>query len=126
VVLRDSRHRVLTVRKRGTSSFMLPGGKPEPGETPVQTVCRECAEELCVDLEPELLCLLGEFEDDAANDPGHRVRSHVFTHPPVTVDGPAAEIEELRWLDPARDELAPDVAPLLRNHVLPALAAADR
>jgi len=31
VVLRDAQGRVLMVRKRGTSMWMNPGGKPEPG-----------------------------------------------------------------------------------------------
>ena len=36
VCLRDDHGRVLTVRKRGTASFMLLGGKIEAGETPGQ------------------------------------------------------------------------------------------
>lgn len=34
VLLPDADGRVLTVRKRGTSTFMQPGGKPDPGESP--------------------------------------------------------------------------------------------
>ena len=37
---------VLTVRKRGTSMFMFPGGKPEAGESPVEAGVREVREEL--------------------------------------------------------------------------------
>lgn len=46
VVFRDERGRVLTVRKRGTERFMLPGGKLEDGETCAQTASREVEEEL--------------------------------------------------------------------------------
>lgn len=123
VVLRDASGRVLTVRKRGTSRFMLPGGKPEVGETAAETALRETHEELGVVLDPARLEPLGVFHSAAANEPDHRLESTVFTHPPVEIAGPAAEIAELRWLDPAA-ELPDDLAPMLRDNVLPALAAA--
>lgn len=37
---------LLTVRKRGTGMFMLPGGKLEPGESPMDAARREVAEEV--------------------------------------------------------------------------------
>ncbi|MGP9650592.1 NUDIX domain-containing protein [Glutamicibacter sp. AOP38-B1-38] len=37
---------VLAVRKRGTATFMVPGGKPEPGESPLDAGVREVSEEL--------------------------------------------------------------------------------
>ena len=46
VVFRDGEGRVLTVRKRGTERFMLPGGKPEAGEEFIDTAAREVDEEL--------------------------------------------------------------------------------
>jgi len=121
VVIRDAAGRVLTARKRGTVRFMLPGGKPETGETAAETALREAREELGVDLSPELLEPLGVFRSAAANEPGFELESAVFVHPFVEVDGPAAEIDELRWLDPAA-ELPGDLAPMLEFHVLPALA----
>ena len=124
VVLRDESGRILTVRKRGTVRFMLPGGKPEAGESTAQTALRETAEELGVALDPALLRPLGTFRSAAANEPGHELESAVFTHPFVEVQGPAAEIDELRWLDPAA-VLPDDLAPMLRENVLPALAAAS-
>jgi 8-oxo-dGTP diphosphatase len=81
VVFRDDRGRVLSVRKRGTDRFMLPGGKPEPGESPADAAAREVAEELGVVVPVEELVLLGRFEAAAANEPGHTVRSTVFTPP---------------------------------------------
>ncbi|WP_237189318.1 NUDIX domain-containing protein [Rothia nasimurium] len=48
LVIRNSLGEVLTVRKRGTTGFMLPGGKPEPGETAEETARREAAEDVNV------------------------------------------------------------------------------
>jgi 8-oxo-dGTP diphosphatase len=106
VVLRDARGRVLSVRKRGTSSFMFPGGKPERGESAGDAAVRELAEELTISLGPDELRDLGVFAADAANEAGHVVEGTVFLAPDVDVTTirPAAEITELRWdaLDPDR------------------------
>lgn len=121
VVLRDEAGRVLTVRKRGTARFMLPGGKPEPGESSAETALREVREELGIDLDAALLRSMGSFVAAAANESETEVEAAVFEHPPVPVDRPAAEIEELRWLDPAAEYPA-DLAPLLATQVLPRLS----
>jgi 8-oxo-dGTP diphosphatase len=116
-VIRDARGRLLTVRKRGTSRFMLPGGKRETGEDDLSALSRELFEELGVNLlraEP-----FGRFEAPAANEPGAVVRSHAYL---ATIAGdiaPAAEIEELRWIDPATPGVA--LAPLLEREILPKL-----
>ncbi len=120
VVFRDDDGRVLTVRKAGTQRFMLPGGKREPGETAAQTAIRECSEELGLTLDPARLTPLGVFLGDAANEPGRSLHSSVFTHPLEGAPTAAAEIAELRWLDPTQP-LPDDLAPMLEHHVLPAL-----
>lgn len=122
VVLRDATGRVLTVRKARTERFMLPGGKHEPGESPADAAIRECAEELGLALDAGRLRQVGVFRADAANEPGLTVEGWVFSHPLEGEPMRAAEIAELRWLDP----LAPlpgDLAPLLERFVLPALEA---
>lgn len=120
-VIRDAAGRVLTVRKRGTQRFMLPGGKREPGEDDLTALTRELAEELGV-LMVEA-ALLGCFEAPAANEARATVRSHAYV---VQVEGEIsaqAEIEDLLWIDPGA---LPDVpiAPLLTTQILPALTAA--
>ncbi|GAB3269878.1 NUDIX domain-containing protein [Sinomonas notoginsengisoli] len=116
--------RLLTVRKRGTGMFMHPGGKPEAGESPAETASRELFEETGIvvpsaDLEP-----LGFWLAHAANEAETDIEATVFvapgTHNPAEVH-PSAEIAELRWIDPAADP-APDLAPLLADHILPLLA----
>lgn len=115
---------LLTVRKRGTSRFMLPGGKLEPGEAPVDCAVREAAEEVGLTLAAEELIELGDWTSAAANEPDALVRSTVFLAPAGQPDAvPLGEIEEVRWQPLGRR--APDLAPLLVDHVLPALEAPD-
>lgn len=124
VVMRDAAGRVLNVRKRGTSALMLPGGKHEPGEAPIDTAVREFDEELGIALERDRLLQLGVFRAAAANEPGHIVEATVFEHPWVpeaATARPRAEIAALEWVDP-RDSRA-DLAPLNTDYIFPALLA---
>ena len=110
---------VLTVRKRGTSRFMLVGGTLEPGETPIQAAAREAVEE--VGVEPVDLDLLGEFLAEAANEPDHLVQSTVFTASLASEPRAGNEIAELRWMGLGDAGHHDDLAPLLEHHVLPVL-----
>ncbi|ACG78094.1 MutT/nudix family protein [Phenylobacterium zucineum HLK1] len=116
-VVRDGAGRLLVVRKRGTQRFMLPGGKPEPGEDDLAALARELAEELGVSLLSARP--LGVFEAPAANEPGRTVRSRPYAAEIEGEPACAAEIEDLRWIDPQ----APDVllAPVLEREILPAI-----
>ena len=119
-VIEDTYGRVLVVRKHGASAFMQPGGKPEQGETPLQSLARELAEELSVRLLPGTARPLGRFEDWALNEPGMRVRADVFQ---VQIEGTpraCAEIAELAWLAPCPPHALP-LAPLSAQQILPAL-----
>ena len=119
-VIRDADGRMLLVRKRGTTTFMKPGGKRDGGENYLETLARELKEELgCRLVAAELL---GRFSAPAANEAGFTVQSATYL---TSVEGDIAalaEIEELAWIDPA----APGdlrLAPLLTDAVLPALLA---
>jgi len=108
----------LLVRKRGTTAFMQPGGKIEAHELPVHALARELEEELGLQIDPAQACFLGQFSAPAANEPGCVVQAEIFQ---LTIDSavtPAAEIEEVLWVDPATD---PSVvlAPLTRDLILP-------
>lgn len=121
VIIRNDAGQVLTVRKRGTSSFMFPGGKPEVGESPIEAVVREVSEELGVSLDPSQLRFFGTFTAPAANEVGLSVQATVFEHPVVPIGEPLAEIEQLRWTDPSEEPV--ELAPLLKDVVFPALLA---
>ncbi len=121
--IHDRDGQLLTVRKRGTDRFMLPGGKIEPGESPAQAAIREADEEVGITIDPAALTLLGRWRAPAANEPDTDIDSTVFTADvPHTKPRIANEIEELRWLDVAEAAAYDDLAPMITLHVLQALS----
>lgn len=120
VVFRDVNDRVLTVRKRGTEKFMFPGGKPELGESALDTAIREVKEEIGIGLEAKQLTQIGVFEAPAANEAKHTVVATVFTYDGDTIEPQmAAEIAELSWVSPDQPDVV--LAPLLADFVFPAI-----
>ena len=116
----DESGRLLVVRKRGSHIFMLPGGKTESNETPLQTLCRELEEEIGLSIEESRLQPLGHFQARAANEPDHWVEAEVFVGYLTDEVAPQAEIEALDWVEL---HLSPSIplAPLLRERIIPAL-----
>lgn len=132
VAIRNRDGLVLTVRKRGSDGFMMPGGKPEPGESPVQTACREVSEEIGLTPDPARMHYLGTLEAAALNESGFTVRAETFEYAPTDEQYeqlatlvPQAEIAELRWVDPAmaRPSDIAAQAPLNTEQIFPLLAA---
>lgn len=115
---------VLTVRKRGTTGFMLPGGKPEPGESFEQAAVREVFEELGLKIPVAGLQEIGVFTAAALNEADTQVEGHVFLAPPLDTAWnkvyPRSEIEQLRWVHPVTGQHQ-NQAPLNIEAVFPAL-----
>ncbi len=117
VILNDSGN-VLLVRKRGTTAFMQPGGKPDEDETQVGALEREIFEELGCGLEPDSCRPLGRFSAPAANEPGWTVEAELYSARLSGEIRPDGEIEEAVWIDPDTDPVL-QLAPLTRRHALP-------
>ncbi|WP_202368945.1 NUDIX hydrolase [Pseudomonas sp. MWU318] len=117
-LLLNAEGQTLLVRKRGTTAFMQPGGKIEAHELPVHALARELEEELGLQIDPAQACFLGQFSAPAANEPGFVVQAEIFQLTINTDVMPAAEIEEVIWIDPATDA-GLVLAPLTRDLILP-------
>ncbi|VVO37502.1 hypothetical protein PS691_05438 [Pseudomonas fluorescens] len=110
--------RTLLVRKRGTQAFMQPGGKIEAHEQALAALTRELEEELGLRIDPVQASYLGSFSAPAANEPGFVVQAELFQLNIDSSVAPAAEIEEVVWIDPATDG-GLVLAPLTRDLILP-------
>lgn len=111
--------KILINRKRGTTLFLLPGGKPETGETPEQCLVREIEEEHGCKVVPESISFFGEFSDAAANEPDTIVVIKAYLGKIVGEPQAKAEIEECKWF--GRNDDVCILSPVLRNKVLPRL-----
>jgi 8-oxo-dGTP diphosphatase len=118
--------RTLLVRKRGTSAFMQPGGKIEPDEQPLAALCRELLEELGLRIDPAEPVHVGRYSAIAANENNSVVVAEIFRLEMDEPMVPAAEIEEIIWVDPAALPPALSLAALTRDHILPLVAASVR
>ena len=119
--LLDPAGRILLVRKRATTMFMQPGGKLEPDESPEAAVLREVREEIGLVLGPEDIRFLGRWDGPAANEADTEIHAYLYGATTAQTPRIAAEIEQMMWLEPGEAMRREDIAPLLRDHVLPAL-----
>lgn len=111
--------RILLVRKRGTPTYILPGGKPEPGEDDLATLVRELDEELGCKIDVETLTFIGSFSDHVADDLNTVVTVRLYSAKLIGSPSPHSEIEEMMWVRPSRDDVP--LAPSLINKIIPYL-----
>lgn len=91
--------RILSTRSKGKDTYYIPGGKRENNETDQQALIREIKEELSVDLLPETLEYVGQFEAQAhGQTEGIIVRMTCYTADYAGAIGADSEIEEVVWL----------------------------
>ena len=125
VAIRTKDGLVLTVRKQGSDGFMM------PGETPLQTACREVSEEIGLTPDPIRMHYLGILKAAALNEVGFTVRAETYEYSPTDEQHeqlatlvPQAEIAELRWVNPAMSSPSDSdaQAPLNTEQIFPLLA----
>ena len=112
--------KLLLVRGVGKDGFYLPGGKPEPGESDLDTLTREVKEELDCGVERSTARYLTTTVAQAFGKPaGVLVAVKTFTAGLVGRPRPSSEVEELRYfgLDEylAMPSRAPAAEALLRR-----------
>jgi 8-oxo-dGTP diphosphatase len=101
VTIREGR--MLLVRKEGATSYILPGGKIEPGESLEHAVRREVKEELGSEIVD--LAYAASFQDEAADAPGVDVLVHVHVGRLASAPVIQAEIREIVWCDMMRPQV---------------------
>jgi 8-oxo-dGTP diphosphatase len=110
-----SRGLLLVSKRAAPDVFYLPGGKPEPGEAPLECLRRELAEELGVAVEHAEP--FTEVRAPAALE-GVDMWMTVFRTRLVGAPVPGAEIAHLRWWPHDRGLR---LAPAVRDGVIPRL-----
>lgn len=112
LILINSDNKQLVARSFGKTVYYTPGGKREAGESDIEALCRECQEELDVDLltatkTPANIVPYGTFQAQAYGKPeGTMVRMTCFRVLPreseIELENlvkPNEEVEELKWVD---------------------------
>lgn len=112
-------NRLLVVRKEGSRDYLMPGGKPEKGESAVEALRRELREEIGCSVDDYSLALLDRFED-FTSDGKSRVAIDLFAGEISGEPRPSSEIEELKWIS-AADAINPFVTPIIKKQILPFL-----
>jgi 8-oxo-dGTP diphosphatase len=108
--------RILCGRPRGKDVFYIPGGKREGGESDLQALLREIAEELTVTLLAATVRPAGTYQAHQPGGPGDdlvMVRMSCYTGDYSGTLAPSSEIDELAWFSYADRPRVPPVDQML-------------
>lgn len=107
--------RILCARPHGKDAFYIPGGKREAGESDLETLLREIAEELTVTLIPASVRHAGTYQAHQPGGPanGAVVRMSCYTGDYSGTLAPSSEIDELAWFTYADRPQVPPVDQML-------------
>lgn len=110
--------KILSTKSFGKDVYYIPGGKREEGESDIEALTREVAEELSVSLVPETIRHLETFEAQAHGKPeGTIVRMTCYTADFTGELAPSAEVEEIVWLAYAGREVGSLVDKLIFDYL---------
>lgn len=92
--------KILSTLSKGKDTYYIPGGKREGNETDVETLIRECKEELTIDILKNTIKYYGTFEAQAhGHAEGVIVKMTCYQAKFFGELIPNSEIEEIKWLD---------------------------
>lgn len=92
--------KILSTLSKGKDTYYIPGGKREGNESDVETLIRECKEELTIDIKEDTINYYGTFEAQAhGKAEGVLVKMTCYTAEFKGEIKPSSEIQETRWLD---------------------------
>lgn len=113
-----SQQSLLLTRKRGTTVFISPGGKPLAGEDHLSCLRRELQEELGVQIKYfkpfGLFHGRAEFESVA-------IENHVYHVEIAGLPRAGSEIEEIAWVNYRKPPCEIAVGSIFRDNVMPLL-----
>lgn len=101
--------KILSTRSKGKTKFYIPGGKREKGESDQAALIREIQEELTIDLIPNTIEFIGNFQAQAdSHADGIQVLMQCYSADYQGTIEAAAEIAEVVWLSNSdRDKISP-------------------
>ena len=114
IILNDKK---ILVGKKG-SKFIIPGGRIEKNENHKECLKRELKEELGIELISQEF--FGSFEDDAALDPGMKIKIDVYIANVQGEPKASSEIEEITYVD-SKNKSNIILGSILEKFVIPEL-----
>jgi 8-oxo-dGTP diphosphatase len=123
VIIKD--RKLLVTRSKQKLVFMSPGGKIEPGESPIQALIRELNEELQIKVEEKDLSPLKTFTAPASGNEQDQLIMDVFMINHFEGNPtPDNEIEEVAWISTSFPKQM-KIGSIFEHEVIPLLKSMD-